>query len=101
MATTPNRRTFLKQSAVAVAIPGAFTETRGAIGKQHFICVTCGMQFAELESPPLACPICDDERQYVGWDGQKWTTLPEMQGKFKNAIREEEAGLHSIHSQPK
>jgi hypothetical protein len=65
-----------------------------------YICVTCGMQYAETDGPPKTCPVCEDERQYVGWDGQKWTTLPEMQGKFRNVIKEEEAGLHSILTQP-
>src|ERR1700681_4266482 len=36
------------------------------------ICRTCGIQYAE---PRSDCPVCLDERQYVGWDGQEWTTL--------------------------
>jgi hypothetical protein len=38
------------------------------------ICETCGTQFAASPLPPAACPICEDERQYVGWEGQRWTT---------------------------
>ncbi|MDB5674374.1 MAG: ymaE [Sphingomonas bacterium] len=41
---------------------------------ENFICQTCGTQFAPTPVPPSACPICEDERQYVGWDGQQWTT---------------------------
>jgi hypothetical protein len=70
-------------------------------GKARYLCVTCGSQFGESVGPPARCPICEDERQYVGWDGQRWTTLDEMRGHFHNAIREEEPGLHSIHTQPK
>ena len=44
----------------------------------HFICTTCGTQYAEAEQPPDRCAICEDERQYVGWDGQQWTTLDEL-----------------------
>ena len=33
------------------------------------------MQYA---APRDDCPICLDERQYVGWDGQQWTTLAEL-----------------------
>src|SRR5919108_2559548 len=65
-----------------------------------FICVTCGSQFAESTEPPLRCPICEDERQYVGWDGQQWTTLEKMRGKFRNVLKEEEPGLHSVLTQP-
>lgn len=38
------------------------------------ICETCGTQYAESALPPAACPVCEDERQYVGWSGQRWTT---------------------------
>jgi hypothetical protein len=59
------------------------------------------MQYPESVGPPARCPICEDERQYIGWAGQQWTTLEEMRGKFRNTIHEEEPGLHSIHPQPK
>src|SRR5664279_5831464 len=39
-----------------------------------FICETCGTQFAPGAHPPAHCPVCQDERQYVGWGGQRWTT---------------------------
>jgi hypothetical protein len=38
----------------------------------HFVCVTCGTQLAESEAAPDCCPVCEDARQYVGWDGQGW-----------------------------
>ena len=44
-------------------------------GETAYLCVTCGTQFAETPKPPEHCPICEDERQYVGPDGQEWTTL--------------------------
>ena len=66
-----------------------------------YLCVTCGIQFPESDGPPERCPVCEDERQYVGWDGQQWTTLADMQGRFRNAVREEEPGLHSLHTEPK
>ena len=70
-------------------------------GRNHYLCVCCGIQLAESDGPPAHCPICEDERQYVGWEGQQWTTLDDMQGKYTNSIEEEEPGLHSIHTQPK
>jgi glyoxylase-like metal-dependent hydrolase (beta-lactamase superfamily II) len=62
-----------------------------------YICVTCGVQHAESEAPPASCPICEDERQYVGWNGQQWTTLPEMVAKgYRNVVRDEDPDLTSI-----
>ncbi|WP_178132604.1 MBL fold metallo-hydrolase [Limnoglobus roseus] len=68
---------------------------------KHWVCVTCGIQFAASEKEPAACPICRDERQYVGHGGQTWTTLEDYRKTHKNVITEEEANLHSIHPQPK
>jgi hypothetical protein len=65
-----------------------------------FICVTCGVQYAEVETAPKECAICQDPRQFVGFDGQKWTTLEEMRGRYRNHIQEEEPGLYSIHTEP-
>lgn len=39
-----------------------------------FLCLQCGVQFAQSEAPPRHCPICEDERQYVRWEGQAWIT---------------------------
>ncbi|MBO0780166.1 MAG: MBL fold metallo-hydrolase [Ktedonobacteraceae bacterium] len=67
----------------------------------HWICVTCGTQFAESVEVPAHCPICEDERQYIGHKGQQWTTLAEMQqGGFHNEIVEVEPRLTSIQTKP-
>jgi hypothetical protein len=66
----------------------------------NFICVTCGSQFQESREPPPECPICLEPRQYVGFEGQKWTTPEELREKHKNTILQEEPGLYSIHTQP-
>ena len=65
-----------------------------------YICKTCGTQFAESAKPPDQCAICNDERQYVGWHGQQWITLPEMQGKYRNSIKELESGVWGIRTEP-
>ena len=44
----------------------------------NFICTTCGTQYAESDAPPRDCLICNDERQYIGWGGQTWTTLEDF-----------------------
>jgi glyoxylase-like metal-dependent hydrolase (beta-lactamase superfamily II) len=49
-----------------------------------FICATCGTQFAASAAPPERCPICEDPRQYVPADGQRWTTLEELRGEHQN-----------------
>lgn len=64
-----------------------------------YICVTCGTQFAPSESPPGSCPICDDERQYVGWSGQHWTTLDELRRDHHNEIRAD-LGLTGVGTKP-
>ena len=64
------------------------------------ICVTCGVQFAETSEAPGACPICTDERQFVGWDGQRWTTLRDLQQSHGVVVRQEDAGLVGIGIEP-
>lgn len=66
----------------------------------HFICVTCGTQFAATDTPPANCPICDDERQYIGHDGQRWTALVELRAARHNEFREVEPGLLGIGTTP-
>ncbi len=66
----------------------------------HFICTTCATQFAETESPPPACPICEDERQYVPARGQGWTTLAALRRGHANSWRLLEPGLFAICSVP-
>src|SRR6266508_2058371 len=66
-----------------------------------FICRTCGVQYAPSDSPPAACPICEDERQYVGWQGQQWTTLDELRAEGRhNTVQTLEPGLTQIATQP-
>ena len=64
----------------------------------HPICVTCGVQFAASEPPPEVCPVCADERQFVGWAGQRWTTLEALRGGHRLALRDEGDGLLGIGS---
>jgi hypothetical protein len=66
----------------------------------NFICATCGTQFPASDTPPEHCPICEDERQYIGWQGQQWTTLAELQAARRNEIKEEEPGLTGIGTTP-
>ena len=58
----------------------------------NFICVTCGAQYADSAAPPEHCAVCEDERQYVGWDGQRWTTLKELQAAHTQPARRRRPG---------
>ena len=67
----------------------------------HPICVTCGTQFDESERPPERCPICEDERQFVGWAGQEWTTLEDLRARHRLALQAEGDGLLGIGCEPR
>jgi hypothetical protein len=64
------------------------------------ICVTCGTQFADTAKPPPECRICNEERQYVGLDGQQWTTLEDLQQTHQTKVVGEEALLTSLSIEP-
>src|SRR5919206_1429521 len=66
----------------------------------YFICVTCGTQFADTQTQPDACPVCEDERQYLPPEGQQWTTLDVLQQDHANRIEEIEPGLTGIGTEP-
>ncbi|MCW2889844.1 MAG: beta-lactamase-like protein [Streptosporangiaceae bacterium] len=62
------------------------------------ICVTCGVQYPR---PRTDCPICEDERQYVGWNGQQWTNLAELNKAGHQArIEEEGPGVIGVGTRP-
>ena len=65
-----------------------------------FICETCGSQHAPSPRAPERCAVCDDERQYVGWQGQRWTTLEELRAGHRADVRPEEPGLTGIGTEP-
>lgn len=66
----------------------------------HYLCKTCGLQYPPGDRPPDHCPICEDERQYVGYDGQEWIVYSELAAGHKNLWREVEPGLIGIGIDP-
>lgn len=64
------------------------------------ICVTCGTQFAASSEPPRSCPICWDERQFVGPNGQEWITLEELRQTHRNFFFQEGWNIWGIHTDP-
>ena len=65
-----------------------------------FICTQCGTQFAESGEPPPACPICEDERQFVPPGGQSWTTLDALRIGHSNAWRMLAPDLFAVQTFP-
>ena len=65
-----------------------------------WICVTCGVQQADTPRPPDGCAICADERQYVGFGGQRWTTMTDIADDHVVVVREEEPGLFGVGMDP-
>jgi hypothetical protein len=65
-----------------------------------WICTTCGVQHADTGRPPAHCPICEDERQYVGWGGQQWTTREDLAAAHRSVLREEEPDLLGVGLEP-
>jgi hypothetical protein len=68
-------------------------------GATAYICATCGVQYPPSISPPARCDICEDERQYVGWSGQQWTTLDALRQDHRNEVRDD-LGLTGIGTTP-
>ena len=68
---------------------------------ERYICETCGVEYAASDGPPASCIVCEDERQYIGLNGQRWTTAGRMKSDgFKNEVEEEEPGLLGIGISP-
>jgi len=64
------------------------------------LCVTCGTEYEVKEELPATCAICSDDRQYVGWQGQQWTTMRALAKQHKIRFKKENGllalGLDSV-----
>src|SRR5690242_4174307 len=68
---------------------------------EAYLCRTCGVQYAPSNAPPEHCPICEDERQYVGWNGQQWTTVEALRSEGRrNEVVDLEPGLVAMVTRP-
>lgn len=68
---------------------------------KSWICTTCGTQYEPAIKPPNGCPICEDERQFVNWNGQEWTTLADLRRSHQNLLKRQGPGITGIGSTPK
>ena len=62
-------------------------------------CEQCGAHFPDTREPPRACPICEDERQYVNWAGQRWLAREELARTHKLVWRDD-LGVPGIGVEP-
>jgi glyoxylase-like metal-dependent hydrolase (beta-lactamase superfamily II) len=65
-----------------------------------WICVRCGVQYPDAAAPPPSCRICEDEREAVPAEGQRWTHTAELGSDHRTEIRTEEPGLTGIGVTP-
>jgi hypothetical protein len=65
-----------------------------------YLCVTCGTQFPPADHPPEHCPICEDERQFVRFEGQQWVTLETLRQTHRNTLFQEGQGVWGIQTVP-
>ena len=68
---------------------------------KSWICTTCGTQYEAAVNPPKNCPICEDERQFVNWNGQEWTTISDLQRSHQNLFKPQGQGITGIGTTPK
>lgn len=62
------------------------------------ICRACGTQYG---APRQDCPVCLDERQYVGADGQQWTSRAALSADgHRGRFEEEGPGVLGIGTTP-
>ncbi|GAA4400191.1 MBL fold metallo-hydrolase [Tsukamurella soli] len=45
---------------------------------EPWICTGCAVEYPGDAAPPIVCPICADERQYIPAGGQRWVTASEL-----------------------
>ena len=67
---------------------------------KSYMCKACGTQYTPSNRPPDACKICEDERQYVGMNGQEWTTMEALEQTHEVEIKPLNDKLHELTLKP-
>jgi hypothetical protein len=62
-------------------------------------CEQCGAQFPNGDDPPVSCPICEDERQFVNWEGQAWIAREALSERHRLVWRDD-LGILGIGLEP-
>jgi glyoxylase-like metal-dependent hydrolase (beta-lactamase superfamily II) len=62
-----------------------------------WVCPGCGANFPPSDSPPPRCALCEDERQWVRPDGQRWATMPGLADDgYRTEVRDVEPDLLGV-----
>lgn len=64
------------------------------------ICTDCGTYFPNDKPIPEVCPVCTDDRQFVGPEGQTWTSQDKLRYKHNVLIKPIREGLYSLKMNP-
>lgn len=64
------------------------------------ICATCGTQFPAMAALPGLCPICADDRQYIGANGQQWLSTADLNARHSVLVKKIEARLYDMRLVP-
>ena len=82
--------------------PAATLALLDEIGSPATVATTGGRYFGFVTGGalPAGCPICEDDRQYVNVNGQQWSSLAAMRGKFRNRVDEVEPDLAGLRTEP-
>ncbi|WP_299820235.1 MBL fold metallo-hydrolase [uncultured Pontibacter sp.] len=109
-----NRKSFLKNSLLGsslLLLPGpAHHFFSGSSVKpvkitvrepqQKNICATCGTRYATAKTATDTCPICTDERQYVGDGGQTWLSYNSLAKEHSIKITKLQENLYELKITP-
>jgi glyoxylase-like metal-dependent hydrolase (beta-lactamase superfamily II) len=64
------------------------------------LCATCATEFPAGQPAPQVCPICNDDRQYIPQEGQRWTSFDELAATHTVTIAPVTAGLYALQVSP-
>ncbi|HZY37182.1 MAG TPA: hypothetical protein VFE53_11065 [Mucilaginibacter sp.] len=67
---------------------------------KRIICETCGTQYGEDVQSTGICPICNNDRQYIGDNGQQWTNMGELKKKHRVKISQINERLYTLKMEP-
>jgi glyoxylase-like metal-dependent hydrolase (beta-lactamase superfamily II) len=67
---------------------------------KELICTACGTQFPSGKPLPALCPICNDDRQYIGDGGQTWKDTDALNKEYTVTINRVNDHLYELKMMP-